>query len=81
MDNMTKWNLNIPDSTDQTVRTYLVQNGGKEDDLSQFVNEAVCQSIFRKTVKDLKEKNASHDQEALMHLIDEAVDWTRANRS
>ncbi len=78
---MTQWNLTIPDKTDEIVRNYLAQNGGDQKNLSQFVNEAVCQTVFRNTVKEIKEKNADRDQEELMNLVDEAVDWARENCS
>ncbi len=55
-------------------------NTGKKA-ISPFVNEAVCQTVFRLTVNELKLRYADRDQQALMDLIDEAVNWARENRS
>ncbi len=63
------------------MRNHLTQTGVAEGDLSKFVDEAVRQKIFRQTVKEIKEWNAHRDQQALMDLIDEAVNQTRAPSS
>lgn len=78
---MPQWKITIPEKTDRIVRTYLSQSCTNEDELSKFVDEAVCQKIFQQTVNDLKKHNADRDQQKLMELIDEAVDWARENRS
>jgi hypothetical protein len=78
---MTRWNLSIPDETDRTVRTYLARSGLKKGDLSKFVDAAVRRQVFNLTVKEIKERNASVDQDELMKLIDEAVEGARAHPS
>ena len=76
---MTRWNLSIPDDTDCLVRTFLARSGLKKGDLAKFVDAAVRRQVFDLTVKEIKERNASADQETLLDLIDEAVEWARAN--
>ena len=77
---MSRWNLSIPDETDRLVRTYLAGRGLKKGDLSTFVDEAVRRRVFELTVAQVKERNASAEPEVLARLIDEAVEWARADR-
>ncbi len=77
---MTRWNLSIPEETDRTVRTYLARTGLKKGSLSTFVDEAVRSRVFELTVRRVKANNADADPEELTRLIDEAVDWVRADR-
>ena len=77
---MTRWNLSIPEETDRTVRTYLARTGMKKGSLSAFVDEAVRSRVFELTVQRVKENNADADPDELARLIDEAVDWVRADR-
>ncbi len=78
---MTRWNLSIPEETDRTVRTYLARTGLKKGSLSAFVDEAVRSRVFMLTVQRVKANNAGADSDELARLIDEAVDWARADRS
>lgn len=78
---MTRWNLSIPDETDRAVRSYLARKGLKKGDLSDFVNDAVRREVFDRVVRDIKERNADADPEELTKLIDEAVEWARADSS
>ena len=77
---MTRWNLSIPEETDRTVRTYLARTGMKKGSLSAFVDEAVRSRVFELTVQRIKTNNADADAEELERLIDEAVNWARADR-
>ncbi len=78
---MIQWNLTIPEKTDRAVRAYLSQKDSEINDLSKFVDEAVRQKIFRQIVQNIKTQNASRDQQELMDIINEAVDWARESRS
>jgi hypothetical protein len=78
---MTRWSLSIPDETDRAVRTFLARSGLKKGDLSKFVDEAVRRQIFDLTVEEIKARNAEANQEELMRLIDEAVEWARADHA
>ena len=49
---MTRWNLSIPEKTDQAIRTFLARTGGKKGDLSRFVDEAVRRRVLDFTVRD-----------------------------
>jgi hypothetical protein len=76
---MTRWNLSIPKETDRAVRSYLARKGLRKGDLSEFVNEAVRREMFDRVVRDIKERNADTDPDELTKLIDEAVEWARAD--
>ncbi len=78
---MTRWNLSIPEQTDRAVRTFLARTGGKKGDLSRFVDEAVRRRVLDLTVRQIKDRNAQQDQQALLDLIDEEVDAARAGRT
>ena len=68
---MTRWNLSIPEQTDRAVRTFLARIGGKKGDLSPFVDEAVRRRVLDLTVRQIKDRNAQQDQQAILDLIDE----------
>ena len=78
---MTQWNLSISDETDRVVRTFLARSGGRQDDLSRFVDDAVRRRVLDLTVRDVKDRNVRYDQQDLLDLIDEEVDAARAGRS
>lgn len=71
---MTRWNLSIPEETDRAVRTFLARTGGKKGDLSRFVDEAVRCRLLDFTIRQVKDRNARHDQQEILGLIDEEVD-------
>src|SRR3546814_8725435 len=77
---MPRWNLVIPDRTDRAVRTYLARAGGKKGDLSKFVDEAVRRQVLDLTVRGIKDRNAGHDQQELLDMVDEEVGAARAGR-
>ena len=78
---MARWNLTVPDETDRAVRTYLARTGGKKGDLSRIVDEAVRQHVLDQTVREVKERNADLDQDALLDVIEQETDAVRAGRS
>ena len=78
---MTRWNLSISEQTDRAVRTFLARTGGKKGDLSRFVDEAVRRRVLDLTVRQIKDRNARQDQQAILDLIDEEVDAARAGRA
>ena len=49
---MTRWNLSIPEKTDQAIRTFFARTGGKKGDLSRFVDEAVRRRVLDLTVHE-----------------------------
>ena len=77
---MARWSIIIPEETDRMVRAFLARNGGKKGDLSRFVNEAVRRYVFDLTVQQVKDRNAGHDQQEILELVDNEVDAVCAGR-
>ncbi|MBI3117708.1 MAG: hypothetical protein HYZ00_03415 [Candidatus Hydrogenedentes bacterium] len=78
---MLQWTLEIPESTDRAVRTYLAHAAGESVDLSSFVDEAVRKRVFELAVEQIKERNAEYNPQEILDIIDEAVDWGRLAES
>jgi len=76
---MVRWNLEISDKTDQTVRNYLTRIGGDEGDRAKFVDDAVRAEVLRRTVRDIQDRNADLTPEEAQSRADEAVDWARVD--
>lgn len=45
MEDTVRWSLKVSRETDQALRAYLGQTGGRKGDLSKFVQEAVQRSL------------------------------------
>ena len=72
---MSRWSLVVEDNTDKALRTFLAQTGGgKKGDLSNFVEEAVQEKLFRMTVANITERNSKYDQQEIMDIIEEAYE-------
>jgi hypothetical protein len=69
-----RWNIAVSQDTDQTVRMFLINQGG---DLSQFVNLAVRTHILKLTIEQAKTENANISESDLSAIIEEAVAWAR----
>jgi len=76
---MTEWSLQVSDETDSAIRQYLSTKDIK--DLSGFVEEAVKAYLFDLTVTQIKERNSHDNQQEIMNIVDEAVEWSYASRS
>ena len=74
---MVRWNIIIPEETDRIVRDFLARNGNKKGDLSRVVDEAVRRRVFDLTVQQVKDRNAGHDQQEILELVDDEVDAVR----
>ena len=75
----TRWNLAVSAETDQALRIFLAsQGGGRKGDLSRFVEEAVRAHIMELSAEDAKVSNASISEADLTVMVDEALDWARA---
>lgn len=78
-DMATRWNIAVSPETDRSVRMYLAEQGrGKKGELSRFIEDAVRDTMFRRTVAEIKAANANVPQAELEAAIDEALEWARA---
>ena len=73
-----RWSLTVSKETDLALRSFLGAQGMKKGDLSKFIEEAVLECVFHRTVQDIKARNADIEPEELQSLIDEAVREVRA---
>jgi hypothetical protein len=76
----TRWSIKISEETDRSLRTYLAQHGAKKGGLSQFVEEAVQERLYKLTVDEVQARNADLPEGELESLIEDAVRWARSGR-
>ena len=75
----TRWNVAVSVETDQALRMFLAsQGGGRKGDLSRFVEEAVRAHILELSAEEAKAANAGVSGADLAAMVDEALDWAKA---
>lgn len=74
---MVTWSLTVSDDVDKALRTFLDRQNDSASNFSQFVEEAVKERLFYLTVEQVKTRNSRYDQNEIMKVVEEAVDWTR----
>ncbi len=74
---VTRWNLVVSSSTDETLREFLSAHRDREGDLSRFVEEAVQAHILELSATEAKGRNAGRSGEQIENAIHEAIDWGR----
>ena len=73
-----RWNLVVSRATDVELRRFLAgQGGGRNGDLSRFVEEAVRTRISDLAAEAAKLENAAHSQADIDTAVDEALAWAR----
>jgi hypothetical protein len=72
MSETVRWSLVVSKQTDVCLRSYLARHGMK-DDLSKFVEDAVCWRVLDRTVAETKAANANMPPEEIEAAIAEAV--------
>ena len=73
-----RWNIKVSKEADLTLRTFLGSQGMKKGDLSKFIEQAGRAHVFRRTVRDIKARNAGTDPDEMQALIDNAEREVRA---
>lgn len=75
----TRWNVAVSAETDQALRVFLAsQGGGRKGDLSRFVEEAVRAHMLELSAEEAKAANADVSEADLAAMVDEALDWAKA---
>jgi len=75
----TRWNVAVSTETDQALRMFLAsQGGGRKGDLSRFIEEAVRAHILELSAEEAKAASAGVSEADLAAMVDEALDWARA---
>lgn len=68
-----RWSVLVPEATDRALRAYIARKGGKKDDISRFIDEAVQARLFELTVENVKKRNRACSQKEILEAIEEAV--------
>lgn len=72
----TRWNIAVSPDTDKSLRMFLASQGlGRKGEMSRFIEEAVREKIFQRSVAQAKAANADISEAALSAAVDEAVQW------
>jgi hypothetical protein len=71
------WNIKVSPDTNQSVLTYIATQGGRESDLSRFIEEAVRAYLLESVVAQAKSAATDVSDMQLIGWIDEALDWAR----
>jgi len=75
----TRWTLDVARTTDESLRSYLQDNGeATPEALAQFVEEAVREHLFRASVEKIKQAHAHLSEQEVTDLVDEAIAWARS---
>ena len=95
MDDTVRWSLKVSRGTDEALRAYLGQTGGRKGDLSKFVQEAVRArlAVARRPVHKasahaylagalaaIREKTRAIPKARFEKLVAEAVAYARSRR-
>ncbi len=79
MDENVRWSLTVSKDIDQSLRTFLVQRGVRNGDLSKFVEEAVHWRILDRVISETRAANANVAPEEIEAAVAEAVEAVRVN--
>ena len=80
MNTTIRWTVTVSHETDRSLRSFLVEHGMRDDDLSKFVERAVQKEILKQTAADVKQRNADLAGDDLQTLIDKTVEAVRSKR-
>ena len=76
--NQIRWNIAVSADTDKSLRMFLAsQGGGRNGDLSRFIEEAVRAHILELSAEQAKITNTAISEDELAATVDEAVQWAR----
>ena len=75
-----RWSVVVSEATDRSLRSYLARTDGRKGDLSRFVDRAIRQAIFWKTLESVWERNKHLSAAEVRALADDAVAQARADR-
>jgi hypothetical protein len=76
-----RWTIEVSKETDADLRDYLASANGStstDEAISQFVQQAVREQLFRETARKIKDANAHLSEREVMDAVDEALEWARS---
>jgi hypothetical protein len=79
---MTRWDLQISDETDRSVRRFLARTRGAEEDshLAVFVDDAVRRALFWETLELVWDRNKAISPIEAERVAESAVNEFRATQ-
>ena len=80
MGEQTRWSLKVSRETDIALRTFLAERGGRNGNLSKFVEDAVNRTVLRQMSQDIWDRNADLTPEEAEKLADEELAEVRRAR-
>ena len=78
MTQFARWNLTVSRDTNEALRQLLAKRSGRSLSLSRFVEEAVNREMLRRTVQDVRSRNADLPEDEAMARVEQALDDVRA---
>jgi uncharacterized protein YmfQ (DUF2313 family) len=73
---MINWSVTVSEETNEALHRFLAEHG--DSDISDFIEKAVQEKIFRSTIQEVHDRNTAFPSEEIESVIDEAVSATRA---
>ena len=74
---MINWSVTVSEETNEALRQFLAEHGDS-DNISNFIEKAVQEKIFRATIQFVHDRNTAFDSKEIESVIDEAVSAVRA---
>lgn len=68
---MIHWSVSVSEETNEALRKFLAEHG--DSDISNFIEKAVQEKIFRSTIQFVQDRNMAFHSEEIESVIDEAV--------
>jgi hypothetical protein len=73
---MVHWSVTVSEETNEALLKFLGEQGN--GNISNFIEKAVQEKIFRATIQEVHDRNTAFDSEEIESTIDEAVSVVRA---
>ena len=78
MGELSRLTVTISRETEEAVRSFLTERGGKRGDLSKFIERALNNELLRATIREIQDQNAQLPGESVQAMIDTACAEVRA---
>jgi hypothetical protein len=75
-----RWNIEVSEETDRSVRAYLAEKGRNATDLSRTVEQVITKELFREALAASRARNADLSYEEAEDLVEEALQAVRSEK-
>ncbi|MDF5718338.1 MAG: ribbon-helix-helix domain-containing protein [Rhizonema sp. NSF051] len=73
---MIHWSVTVSEETNEALHRFLAEH--TDSDISNFIEKAVQEKIFRSTIQEVHDLNTAFHSEEIESVIDEAIGAVRA---